>query len=275
MSSGRAPEVLQGRHVVVTGGSSGIGLAFVMRAVAMGARVSLLALDDADLARLRTDPWTGQHGVFAAVADVTDRHQVTRGVEGAVARHGPCDVLVTSAGIVRPGYFQDLPDSEFERHMAVNYFGTLWAIRAVVPAMIERSSGSIVAISSFAGLVGVFGMGAYVPSKYAVRGLCETLRLELKAYGIHVACVFPTDVDTPMLAAEQPLHPPEQDAMQGKVKPMPPEAVVDAILDGIAHRKSRIYPGRSNGLLARVAQTAPELTARIFDRAIANARQRR
>jgi 3-dehydrosphinganine reductase len=272
---GQTPPALRGRHIVVTGGSSGIGLAMVRRAVALGARVSVLALDDDDLTRLRSEPSTEQHGVVVVAVDVTDRTQVGAGVERAVRAHGPCDVLVTSAGIVRPGYFQDLPDSEFERHMAVNYFGTLWAIRAVVPAMVERRSGSIVAISSFAALVGVFGLGAYGPSKYAVRGLCETLRLELKPYGIHVACVFPTDVDTPMLAAEQPLHPPEQDAMQGKVKPIPPEAVVDAIVDGLAHGRTRIYPGRSNGLLARLAQTGPELTARMFDRAIASARKRR
>jgi 3-dehydrosphinganine reductase len=169
----------------------------------------------------------------------------------------------------------ELPDSEFEREMRVNYLGTLWPIRAVVPSMIERRTGSIVSISSFAALLGVFGMGAYTPSKYAVRGLLETLRLELKPHGIHVACVFPTDVDTPMLEHEVPLHPPEQDAMQGKVKPVSPEVVVEAILDGLARRRPRIYPGRSTPLLARVVGTAPEMTARINDRLIRKAARRR
>ena len=147
---------------------------------------------------------------------------------------------MTCAGVVHPGYVEDLPDAVLERDMAIDYFGTLWCIRAALPSMLERASGTIVCISSFAGLMGVFGMAAYTPPKYAVRGLCETLRTELKPRGIHVASVYPTDVDTPGLAAEIPQHPPEQDAMQGKIKPISPEVVVDAILDGIARGRKRI-----------------------------------
>lgn len=269
----RKPAPVNNRHVLVTGGTSGIGLALVRRIVALGARTSAIALDDDDLERVRNEPGLG--GVCLEAADVSDREQTNEAVAACVDRHGPVDILITSAGIVRPGYFMDLPDSEFEREMRVNYLGTLWPIRAVVPSMIERRAGSIVSISSFAALLGVFGMGAYTPSKYAVRGLCETLRLELKPHGIHVGCVFPTDVDTPMLEREVPLHPPEQDAMQGKVKPVSPEVVVDAILDGLARRRPRIYPGRRTALLARVVGTAPEVSARISDRLIRKAARHR
>lgn len=268
----RKPAV-RDRHVLVTGGSSGIGLALVRRLVSMGARVSTVALDNEDLERLRGERDLG--GLCVAAADVSDREQTFGAIASCVERHGPVEVLVTSAGIVRPGYFMDLADSEFEREIRVNYLGTVWAVRAVVPSMIERRSGSIVAISSFAALLGVFGMGAYTPSKYAVRGLMETLRLELKPHGIHVACVFPTDVDTPMLAAEVPLHPPEQDAMQGTVKPVSPEVVVDAILDGLARKRPRIYPGRTTPLLARIVGAAPEVTARVNERLIRKAALKR
>jgi hypothetical protein len=78
-----------------------------------------------------------------------------------------------------------------------------------------------------------------------------------------------------MLEHEVPLHPPEQDAMQGKVKPVSPEVVVEAILDGLARRRPRIYPGRSTPLLARIVGTAPEVTARINDRLIRKAARRR
>ncbi|HEX6497963.1 MAG TPA: SDR family NAD(P)-dependent oxidoreductase [Micromonosporaceae bacterium] len=262
-----ASDLVRGRHAIVTGGSSGIGLALVRRLVRLGATVSVIALPDIDLARVRRE----QPSVGCVAADVADRTQTYRAVDACVAARGPCDLLVTCAGVVLPGYFPALPDGEFEREMAVNYFGTLWPIRAVVPDMTARRRGAIVAISSFGGLMGVYGMGAYSPTKYAVRGLCETLRLELKPYGVHVAAVYPTDVDTPMLAREVPLHPPEQDAMQGTVEPVAPEVVVDAILDGLRRGRTRIYPGRGVGLLARLAGAAPGFATWYADRKIANA----
>lgn len=264
-------ENLRDRHVIVTGGSSGIGLALVRRLCGLGARGSVVALDDAALARLREAPPRGIHPLHLAPADVANRTQAYAAIASCLDHHGPADVLVTCAGVVHPGYFDELPDAVFERDMAIDYFGTLWCIRAVLPGMLQRGSGAIVCISSFAGLVGVFGMGAYGPPKFAVRGLCETLRTELKPRGIHVACVYPTDVATPGLAAEIPQHPPEQDAMQGKIRPMSPEVVVDAILDGVARRRTRIYPGPWNWLLARLASGAPWIADLIADRAVARA----
>jgi 3-dehydrosphinganine reductase len=266
----RAPD-LRDRHLIVTGGSSGIGLALVRRVACMGARTSVIALADADLERLRASPPEGPRALHVEGADLGDRRQAHAAAAACVERHGECDVLVTCAGIVHPGYFQDLSDEVLEREMQVNYFGTLWPIRAVVPSMRRRGTGSIVAMSSFAALLGVFGYGAYGPSKYAIRGLTDTLRIEMRPHGVHVMCVFPTDVDTPMLAAEIPQHPPEQDAMQGKVRPMSPEVVVDAILEGLARRRARIYPGRWNASRARLLATAPSLTGRILDRAVAKA----
>jgi 3-dehydrosphinganine reductase len=271
MSARTDGSFLRDRHVIVTGGSSGIGLALVRRLAGAGAKVSVVALEDGDIANLREGPPPGAHPVHLAPADVAEREQAYAAIASCLERHGAADVLVTCAGVVHPGYFEDLPDAVLEREMAIDYFGTLWCIRAVLPPMFERGSGTIVCISSFAGLLGVFGMGAYCPPKYAVRGLCETLRTELKPRGIHVASVYPTDVDTPGLAAEIPQHPPEQDAMQGKIRPKSPEVVVDAILDGITRRRKRIYPGGWNWLLARLANGAPWIADRIADGAIAKA----
>jgi 3-dehydrosphinganine reductase len=267
----RTTAAVAARHAIVTGGSSGIGLALVRRLASLGARVSVIALEDENLARLRQS----QPSVSCISTDVGDRGQAQAAVSACVDAHGPCDLLFTCAGIVRPGYFMEIPDEDFERQMRVNYFGTLWPIRAVVPSMIAGRSGSIMAISSFGGLMGVFGLSAYGPSKYAVRALCETLRLELAPHGIYVAGVYPTDVDTPMLAYEKPLHPPEEDAMQGTVKPMSPEVVVDAILGGLRRRQARIYPGRRTSALAHLVTAAPELATRYANWAIARDRRTR
>jgi 3-dehydrosphinganine reductase len=262
---------LENKHVIVTGGSSGIGLATVRRLVARGDRVSVIALDDEYLEALRERPIAGGDQVHLAAADVADRIGLEAAIERSVSVHGPCDVLITCAGIVHPGYFQDLPIEEFEREMAVDYFGTLYAVKAVVGSMVERGEGTIVCISSTAGLLGVFGYSAYGPAKFAVRGLCDILRYELKPHGIHVACVFPSDVDTPQLAYEEPLKPPELRAVSGTIKPIPPDRVAQAIVRGIKWRRPIIYADPKTRAVARLAGTAPGFTRFYLNRVIAGA----
>jgi len=263
------------RHAIVTGGSSGIGLAIVRRLVEEGARVSVIALDDGYLAALAAGPPEGRHPVHLVAADVADRNQIRAAIAGCAETYGPANILITSAGIAHPGYFEDLPIEEFEWEMGVNYFGTLYAIKAVVPAMIERQQGSIVCISSAAGLLGVFGYSAYGPSKYAVRGLCDIIRNELRPHGIAVTCVFPSDVDTPQLAAEEPLKPDELRAVSGTIKPIPPEQVAEIVLKGIKRRKAVVYPEFQTRAVARISGTAPGFTRFYLNRVVARARKQR
>ncbi|MCJ7726038.1 MAG: SDR family oxidoreductase [Acidimicrobiia bacterium] len=264
-----------GRHAIVTGGSSGIGLATVRMLVAEGARVSVIALDDDFLAAMATGPPIGKHRVHLIDADVADRSEIEGAIAACVAEHGPCDVLLTCAGIVLPGYFEDLSVAEFERENAVNYLGTLYAIKAVVGPMIERRQGSIACVSSAAGLLGVFGYSAYGPTKYAIRGLCEILRSELKPHGIGVSCVFPSDVDTPQLAFEEPHKPAELKAVSGTIKPVPPEQVAAAILRGIRKASPVIYPEFQTRVVARLSGALPGFTRFYLDRVVARARKKR
>ncbi|MBT8192792.1 MAG: SDR family oxidoreductase [Acidimicrobiia bacterium] len=266
---------LRDKHVIITGGSSGIGLATTRRLVTLGARVSIVALDDEYLEELRRHPLVGDHPVHLEAADVADRPRLESALERSVSVHGPCDVLLTCAGIVHPGYFEDLPVEEFEREMAVDYFGTLYAIKAVVGSMMERGEGTIACVSSTAGLLGVFGYSAYGPAKYAVRGLCDIIRYELRPHGIHVACVFPSDVDTPQLAYEEPLKPAELRAVSGTIRPIPPGQVADAIVKGIVRRRPVIYAEARTRAVARLAGTAPGFTRFYLNRVVAKAARAR
>lgn len=261
---------IPGAHAVVTGGTSGIGLATARMLADAGSRVSVIALDDADMAALAEDPPGNAH---LEAADVSDRAAVEAAIATSVSVHGPCDVLVTSAGIAMPGYFEALPIEEFERHMEVNYFGTLYAIRAIAPSMMERRTGSISAISSSAGLLGVFGYGAYAPTKYAVRGLCDVLRTEMRPHGVHVACVFPSDVDTPQFHNENLYKPHETRAISGTVKPITAERVAAAILRGIRRESAVVYPDPKTRAVARIAGFAPGTTRRVLDRIVRRSRR--
>lgn len=265
--------VLSDAHVIVTGGSSGIGRAVARQLAERGSRVSLVARRP-DLLEETAD-WlrTAGHRVQTATADVADREQVTVAVDGLVAEFGPCDVLVSSAGMVEPGYFSELPDDVFRQTMDVDYFGTLWPIRAVVPSMVERRTGSIVGVSSGAG-IGVFGYSAYSPAKFAVRGLLEVLRCELAPYGVHVGCVCPPDTDTPQLEYENRIKPPETAAISGTIKPISADRVAESLVRGIEKRRFLIAPDLQTRLLARIAGLTPGLLHSTFDRQVGKAQRR-
>jgi 3-dehydrosphinganine reductase len=258
----------QDTHVVVTGGSSGIGRAFVRQVAALGARVSVLALPDDDLAAT-ADELRTRHTEHETVGlDVTDPAAVDAAVHRVETALGPCDALLTCAGIARPGYFQDLDLGVFRRTMEVDYFGTLHPIRSVVPGMIARRGGSVVGISSTAGLVGVFGYTAYGPAKFAVRGLLEVLRVELRPYGIHVGCVCPPDTDTPQLAYENRFKPPETFAISGAIHPFTAERVAASIVEGISHGRFLISPDWQTRLVARTAGLMRGTYFGYFDRRV-------
>jgi 3-dehydrosphinganine reductase len=275
---------LSGRHAVITGGSSGIGLAVADELRAQGARVSLLARGperlDAAAAHLRSKyPTGGQKGpaaesVATFAVDVADEPALRQAIEAAVTELGPCDVLVASAGLTYPGYFGGLPLDTFRSLMEVNYFGLLHAIRAVAPSMVERRQGSIVGVSSAAGLIGVFGYSAYGPTKYAARGLLESLRAEMAPHGVHVGCVFPPDTDTAQLAFEEPLKPVETKAISGSIKPISAERVARATVAGIEAGRFWITADTQTRLLARLGGLGREALAWDFDRRAAKAARR-
>ena len=260
-----------GRHVVVTGGTSGIGHAVTELLLEYGARVSVVALDD-DAARSMT--LRKEAGLRVLGADVRDPDQVHAALVAARESFGPVDSLITCAGIVKPGYFHEFTDDDLRRQMDVNYFGTLWAVRAALPDLMARRGSTITVMSSAAGLLGVFGYGAYVPSKFAVRGLAEVLRQEYKPHGITVTAVYPPDVDTPMLAGEQPLKPPELRALSNGDRPLTAAQVARALLEGTETGKARVIPGASTKAIALAAGAAPGLLARYMDSLIAKARTR-
>ena len=134
---------IRGSHAIITGGSEGIGLASARHLLSRGAAtVSLIARRRDRLDQAARE--LGTDRVRTEAADVTDRDVLDAAIERLVSAAGPCDVLITSAGYAHPGRFIDLDIDVFREQMDVNYFGTLHAIRAVVPSMVGRRAGHIV-----------------------------------------------------------------------------------------------------------------------------------
>ena len=264
------------KRVLITGGSSGIGLALAEQLVGAGARVAILArgqarLDEA-LAVLAKACTNEARAPLALSVDISDRAAVAeaapRLLEGL---GGGIDVLVNNAGLAHPGSFLELDDAIFDSMMAVNYFGTVNITRALAPAMIEGGGGQIVIVSSLAGAIGIYGYTAYGASKYAVRGFAESLRHDLMVHGISVHTVFPPDTDTPQLAYENQFKPAQTKAIAGTVKAMSAESVAREILAKLARGRVNIIPGTESKLVYWAARRFPGLTRALLDSALRRA----
>ncbi|WP_438750315.1 SDR family oxidoreductase [Pararhizobium sp. O133] len=257
-------------HVIITGGSSGIGLALARVYTKRGVRISLLARTlsaleaaQAELARVNPDA-----AIRIESADVADEVQTLAAIRRCEDAFGPCDILVASAGIVEPGLFETLSSDAFERQMRTNLSGSVHAVRAVYAGMKERRSGRIMLVSSGAGLIGIYGYTAYSASKFALHGFAEALRSEAKPHGVRVSVCFPPDTETPQFTRELEHRPLEAAVIMGSVAPWAPSAVAARIVRAIDKGSFEVFFGPSLGALGRFGSTVKPFLNWWFDRAI-------
>ncbi|XP_074507487.1 3-dehydrosphinganine reductase [Sebastes fasciatus] len=206
------PLKLNGAHVVVTGGSSGIGKSIAIECYRQGAFITLVARDEAKLLLAKKElekfAINDKQVVLCISVDVSsDYSQVESVIKQAQEKLGPVDMLVNCAGTSFSGKFEEVEVDRFKKLMEVNYLGSVYPTRAVITTMKERRMGRIMFVSSQAGQIGLFGYTAYSPSKFALRGLAESLQMEMKPYNIYVTVAYPPDTDTPGLAAENKMKP--------------------------------------------------------------------
>lgn len=267
------------RHALITGASSGIGLALARKLAASGYSISLIARREGLLQQaadeIRTHRLTPAQKVLTYSADVASAPQAEVAVKAAMEVLGPPDLVVTSAGIAIPGLFEQVARDVFERTMATNYFGSLYVVRAALPAMRARRSGHIVFVSSGAGLIGLFGYTPYSPTKFALRGLAEGLRAELKADNVSVSIVYPPDTDTPQLEEENKTKPEETKLMTSIAKTWTADGVAACIMRGIQHKSFAITPGLTITLMNRAPGLLIPLLHWYCDRLAAGVRRKR
>jgi NAD(P)-dependent dehydrogenase (short-subunit alcohol dehydrogenase family) len=181
-----------GRVVVLTGGSRGLGLVMARMLVDEGAKLVLLARDLSELERAREDLETSGRGeVMTIRCDVRRRADVRAAIDTVLDQWRSVDVLINNAGVIQVGPLEHMTEEDFENAMATHFWGPLHLILEIAPVMRHRRFGRIVNISSIGGKIAVPHLAPYCASKFALTGLSDAVRAELDPYGIRVTTVAP------------------------------------------------------------------------------------
>jgi short-subunit dehydrogenase len=193
----RLPSYLRkDRVAVITGGSSGLGLALAHRFGRAGLKLVLAARTMNDLERAKLElvsrkSVANEADVHLFACDLSDRGQAEALIGAAVERFGTVDMLINNAGVIEVGPMEDHPVEAYERSMAVNFFSAVYTSHAALPILLAKKESAIVNISSVGGKVAVPHLLPYVASKFALTGFSEGMHVELRQRGVRVTTVCP------------------------------------------------------------------------------------
>lgn len=223
-----------GTHVIISGGSKGIGKSLAKKFAALGTHVTIIARNEADLLAAKNEIEKHRRNSHVqkirivsldltkitfpenSISDINQKQQELR--ERILGEHDRCDILVNCCGSAIAARFDDISQKQFQYMMDVNYFSAVNLTRILIPVMKARSvsnlngnklngGGRIVFVSSMGGLVSFFGYSAYSASKFALVGLAQALNMELKPFDISVTVSFPPDTNTPGYEEENKTKP--------------------------------------------------------------------
>ena len=255
---------LKDKRIVITGASSGIGEAMAREYAKMGAKVVMAARRSEELERIAADIRNAGGSVAFAACDVTKEEECKHLMEVAVEAFGGIDVLICNAGLSMRALFDDCDLKVLHRLMDVNFWGTVNCTKYALK-WLQQSKGSLVGISSVAGIHGLPGRTGYSASKYAMTGFLDTIRIENLKKGLHVMSACPgftaSNVRFSALTADGTQ---QGETPRDEAKMMTPEEVAHIVAKGIQRRKRLClmeWEGRGTHLLKKFF---PALVDKLF-----------
>lgn len=226
---------LKGRHVVITGGSSGIGKACAILAAQRGAHVTIIARNIDKLIEaqkeIKKHAQEEEQLISKVSVDIIHYEDVENNLSELEEIVGPIFMLINCAGKAICGKIEDYSEQQIKSLIDVNFLGSMFAVKAIVPKFKKRREGIIVLTASQVALMGMYGMSAYVACKFALRGLAESLQMEVKDYNISVTLALPPDTDTPGLEEENKTKPMETKILCETGGLHQPEAVAEKLMN--------------------------------------------
>ena len=233
---------MAGKVALVTGGASGMGQIIARRLAAQGAQVAIFDVNEQGLQETAAEA----ENIHSFRCDISSLQDVDEKVAAVDAQLGPIDLLVHAAALMPSHKLAEHTHAGMEQLFKINYFGTTYMVRAVLPSMQQRRSGRIVIFGSIAGIAVVPKMGAYCATKAAVNVYTEVLQNEIRDSGVRAHLVCPPAVNTPLvdqtLATDSPGSI-RQSKETGRLAD--PEKIIDAIEKGIRKDKDIIYPAEA------------------------------
>ncbi len=261
--------IFKDKTVIVTGASSGIGLATAREFASKGSRVVLAARSEERLIEIENEMKSQGYEVMICRTDVSKEEDCRRLIEKSVERFGTIDILINNAGISMRALFSELELDVIKRLMDVNFWGTVYCTKYALPYIV-KNRGSIVGVSSVAGFHGLPGRSGYSASKFAIHGFLETIRIENLHKKLHVMVIAPgftsSEVRRHALLAdgsEQGVSPRKEGRM------MTPERVAKGILKGIRKKKRNKILSLVGQLTALFQRIVPTLVDYMFFREMA------
>lgn len=259
---------VQNKTIVVTGGGNGIGRELVLNLLKKGAQVAAVDLNENHLAETKELAGNNASQLSTHVLNIADKAAVDSLPEQVIGRLGQVDGLINCAGIIQPFVrVNDLDLTTIERVMNVNFYGTLFMVKAFLPHLLKRPEGYIANVSSMGGFLPVPGQSVYGASKAAVKLLTEGLYAELMNTNVHVSIVFPGAIGTNIIAnsGAENKHV-EEASKNSKIKPLSPVAAAEIIIAGMQKNKPRIFVGKDSKLLDLMYRWNPTFATRLVSK---------
>ncbi|TNE31040.1 MAG: SDR family oxidoreductase [Bacteroidetes bacterium] len=256
---------VEGKVWVVTGGGSGMGRELVLLLLKRGAKVATLDINGDSLAETAKLAGDRAQSLSTHVLDITDREKVHAFPEEVIKIHGAVDAIINNAGIIQPFIkVNELEYDVIERIININFYGTLYMVKAFLPHLLKREEGYIANISSMGGFLPVPGQTFYGASKAGVKLLTEGLHSELMETNVRVSCIFPGAIDTNITANSGVETPGHEKADASKFKTLPAPEAARIMLDGIEKNKYHIFVGKDSSFMNKLWRLAPERAAKLI-----------
>jgi len=253
------PFVFPGAHVIITGGSSGIGLELALELTRRGSNVTILARDETKLKeasqKIEKVRSSSEQKILWYSCDVSSERSLSETIDKAVASNkGKVDALICSAGVTSVTRFLETSPAAMEKLMNINFNGSAYATHACLKYMKEQRSGRVIYVSSLLGLMGAPGYAVYSASKFALRGLAECLHTEMSSFNVYFSIATPSNVLTPMFEEEEKTKAPEAKAIEAASgqTPVSAKAVSDDIISCLSDWRFVVATGMDPWLVSNI-----------------------